>query len=74
MCIGCQRRRKKEEMLRFIQRRNGAVFPIEKKWMHGRSFYLCPDLICLKMAQKKGRWVGSLESIDLLYPLIKGLA
>jgi predicted RNA-binding protein YlxR (DUF448 family) len=73
MCIGCRRKRKKEEMLRFIKGIDGVVFVNEKKRINGRGFYLCPDLICFKMAQKKERWVGSLGSMDLLYPLKEGL-
>jgi len=73
MCIGCRRKRKKEEMLRFIRGKDGVMFINEKKRINGRGFYLCPDIICFKMAQKKERWVGSLVSMDLLYPLKKGL-
>jgi len=73
MCIGCRRKRKKEEMLRFIKGIDGVVFVNEKRRINGRGFYLCPDLICFKMAQKKERWVGSLESMALLYPLKEGL-
>jgi predicted RNA-binding protein YlxR (DUF448 family) len=70
-CIGCGRKRKKEEMLRFIKGTDKVVF-VNKKRINGRGFYLCPDLVCFKMAQKKEKWVGSLESIDLLFPLVKG--
>ena len=73
MCIGCRKKRKKEEMLRFIQTIDGVVVVNEKKRTNGRGFYLCPDMICFKMAQKKERWVGSLGSTDLLTPLKKGL-
>jgi predicted RNA-binding protein YlxR (DUF448 family) len=73
MCIGCRRKRKKEEMLRFIQTTDGVVFVNERKRFNGRGFYLCPDLVCLKMAQKKERWVRSFGSKDLLNPLVKGL-
>ncbi len=70
MCIGCRRKRKKEEMLRLIQSIDGVAFVDEKKRINGRGFYLCPDLICFKMAQKKEKWLGSLESMD---PLKEGL-
>jgi len=73
MCIGCRRKRKKEEMLRFIKGIDGVVFVNEKKRINGRGFYLCPDLICFKMAQKKERWGRSLRSMNLWYPLMKGL-
>ena len=73
MCIGCRRKRKKDEMLRFIKGIDGVVFVNQKKKINGRGLYLCPDLICFKMAQKKEKGVGSLVSMDLLYPLRKGL-
>jgi predicted RNA-binding protein YlxR (DUF448 family) len=67
--MGCRKRRKKEEMLRFIQHSDGVGFISEKGDLNGRGFYLCPDLICFKMAQKKyrmGRFLeidGSIESL-----------
>jgi len=70
MCIGCRKRRIKEEMVRFVQHSNGVAFISEKRGLNGRGFYLCPDLICFKMAQKKHRMDrfvgtdGSLESFD----------
>jgi predicted RNA-binding protein YlxR (DUF448 family) len=73
MCIGCLKKRKKEEMLWYIQSIDGVVLANKKKRINGRGFYLCPDLICFKMAQKRERWVGSLGSMDLLNPLVKGL-
>lgn len=67
-CIGCRRKRKKEEMIRFIQSPEGAMFIDEKKNLNGRGFYLCRDLMCLKMAKKKKRWLGSLGSMDHGFP------
>jgi hypothetical protein len=72
-CVGCGRKRKKEELLRFTKGTDGVVFVDEKKRINGRGFYLCPDLLCIKMAQKKEKRVGSLGSIDLLFPLVRGL-
>jgi len=77
MCVGCRKRRKKEEMVRFGRLPDGMVFISEKKDLHGRGFYLCPDLTCFEMAQKKhrmGRFVGidgSLVFLDrkLLQPM-----
>jgi hypothetical protein len=57
MCIGCRRRRKKEEMLRFIRSAEGVIFINEMKNPTGRGIYLCPDLQCLKIAQKKKQMV-----------------
>ncbi len=70
MCIGCRKKRKKDEMLQFIKGIDGGVFVNKKKRINGRGFYLCPDLICFKRAQKKERGVGSLGSMD---PLREGL-
>jgi len=66
MCIGCRKKRKKDEMLQFIKGIDGVVVVNEKKRIHGRGFYLCPDLLCFKKAQKKERGVESLRSIDSL--------
>jgi len=72
-CIGCGRKREKEELLRFTKGTDGVVFVNEKKRINGRGFYLCPDLVCFKMAQKKEKRVGLLGSIDLSFPLVKGM-
>jgi predicted RNA-binding protein YlxR (DUF448 family) len=71
--MGCGRKRRKEELLRFTKGTDEVVFVNGKKSMNGRGFYLCPDLLCFKMAQKKKKRVGSLGSIDLLFPLVRGL-
>jgi predicted RNA-binding protein YlxR (DUF448 family) len=74
MCIGCRKKRKKEEMLRFVQNQDGVVCVDEKKKMSGRGFYLCPDLNCLRRAQKKEkRWGDAMKSMGLLYLFREGL-
>jgi predicted RNA-binding protein YlxR (DUF448 family) len=40
-------------MLRFTLPLNGGVVMNEKNHRSGRGFYLCPELVCLKMARKK---------------------
>jgi predicted RNA-binding protein YlxR (DUF448 family) len=78
MCVGCRKRRKKEEMVRFKQGEDGILFVDEKK-LKGRGFYLCPDVTCLRLAQKKiqmgrvHRIGGSAVSFDSRFPQ-KGLA
>ncbi len=69
-CIGCRKKRKKDEMLQFIKGIDGVVSVNKKKRIDGRGFYLCPDPLCFKRAQKKERWVGSLGSMD---PFVEGL-
>jgi uncharacterized protein len=55
MCIGCRERKKKEEMIRFTRGAEGVLLLNEGKPSGGRGLYLCPNLRCLKLAQKKNR-------------------
>ena len=63
MCIGCRKKKKKEEMLRLVKSIDGVVSIDEKNRMKGRGFYLCPSPTCFKMARKKERWGESLGSM-----------
>jgi len=62
MCIGCRGKRTKAELVRFVQGPQGAVLSAGEKPIQGRGFYLCPEVKCLKKAQKKLAWVRSLEA------------
>jgi predicted RNA-binding protein YlxR (DUF448 family) len=64
MCMGCGNRRKKDEMVRLVRSASGKI-SVSPWNLDGRGFYLCPDLTCVKTAQKKGRRIGSWESVDL---------
>ncbi len=66
MCIGCRKKRKKEEMLRFIRGVDGVILVKGKKNVEGRGFYLCPDLLCFKKAEKKEKWMGTLGWVNSL--------
>jgi predicted RNA-binding protein YlxR (DUF448 family) len=52
-------------MVRFKQGKDGNLFLDVQKKINGRGFYLCPDVACLKLAQKK-------VSKDQWYPLVQG--
>jgi predicted RNA-binding protein YlxR (DUF448 family) len=54
-CIGCRRKRKKDEMIWFKQNSDGMISQNIKKNLTGRGFYLCPDRICFKKVQTKKR-------------------
>ena len=71
-CIGCRKKRKKEEMIWLTQSPEGVLRMNEKKSHPGRGFYICPDLGCLTMAKKKNRRVGFLETMDFKAPSAKG--
>jgi predicted RNA-binding protein YlxR (DUF448 family) len=70
-CMGCRRKRKKEEMIRFIKSPEGVIKVNGKKPHPGRGFYLCPDLGCLHRAEKKNRGIGFLEIADFQAPPAK---
>jgi predicted RNA-binding protein YlxR (DUF448 family) len=72
MCIGCRKKRKKEEMIWLAQHPEGAVVVNGRKHHQGRGFYLCPDFGCLNKAKKKNKGVGFLETMDFRYPTAKG--
>ncbi len=55
MCIGCGRKRRKEEMIRFIKTPDRVFVPKERKDQVGRGLYLCPKPDCLRKAERKKR-------------------
>jgi hypothetical protein len=63
MCIGCRKKKRKEEMIRFEQDEDRILIIDEKKNVKGRGFYLCPDVTCLRLAQKRIQ-MGRVRSID----------
>jgi predicted RNA-binding protein YlxR (DUF448 family) len=69
--MGCRKKRKKEEMVRFIKRSDGVLFTDEEKNLNGRGYYLCPNPICLKLAQKKRRRLEFLKSTDYRSPSVE---
>jgi predicted RNA-binding protein YlxR (DUF448 family) len=66
MCIGCRKRRKKEEMVRLVKGSDGIWLFDEKKKLSGRGYYLCHDRICLKLAQKKQKGFESLKPMGFI--------
>jgi predicted RNA-binding protein YlxR (DUF448 family) len=54
-CVGCRKKRKKEEMIWLVQRPEGTVVVDTKKPHRGRGLYVCPDRECLSMARKRNR-------------------
>jgi uncharacterized protein len=71
-CIGCRKKRKKEEMIWLARHPEGVTVVNGKKPHQGRGLYLCPDSGCLNVAKKKNRGVGFLETMDFRYPTAKG--
>jgi len=71
-CLGCRKKKRKEELVGFVQNSDGAVRINEKIPHQGRGFYLCPDLGCLNMAKKKNKGIGFMETMDFQDALRKG--
>ncbi len=53
-------------MLRFIKGSEAVMFAKAKKNVDGRGFYLCPDFLCFKKAEKREKWAGTLSSMSPL--------
>jgi len=70
-CIGCRKKRKKEEMIWLAHRPEGVIRVDGRKPHRGRGFYLCPDLQCLKMAKGRKKAVEFLGTMDFEFLLIK---
>ncbi|HYA93571.1 MAG TPA: YlxR family protein [Thermodesulfobacteriota bacterium] len=71
-CVGCRKKRRKEEMIWLAQAPDGMVVVDAKKPHRGRGLYLCPDYECMNMAKKKNRGVGFLETTGFRRPSAKG--
>ena len=72
-CIGCRKRRKKEEMIWLTLSSEGVVKVNPRMPHQGRGFYLCPDLGCVHRAKKKNRGVRVLETLEFQVPLGKSI-
>jgi len=53
LCIGCKKRKRKEEMIRFTLTADGKARRVEGKNRTGRGVYVCPVDSCFKMAKKR---------------------
>jgi uncharacterized protein len=53
MCLGCRKRKRKEDLVRFTRGTEGALVMNEKGFLKGRGYYLCPETGCFRKAHKK---------------------
>ena len=60
-CMGCRERKAKKELIRVVRGTDGTVSLDFSGKLNGRGAYLCPDLQCLKKAQKAKSLERSLE-------------
>ena len=60
-CMGCRERKAKKEMIRVVRCTDGSVSLDFSGKLNGRGAYICPNLECLKKAQKSKALDRSLE-------------
>ena len=60
-CMGCRERKAKKEMIRVVRGTDGNVSLDFGGKLNGRGAYLCPNMECLKKAQKSKALDRSLE-------------
>ena len=60
-CMGCRERKAKRELIRVVRTTEGSVCLDFGGKLNGRGAYLCPDIQCLKKAQKAKSLERSLE-------------
>ena len=60
-CMGCRERKAKKELIRVVRKTDGTVSLDFSGKLNGRGAYLCPDMECLKKAQKAKALERSLE-------------
>ena len=51
-CMGCRERKAKKDMIRVVRTTEGTVSLDFSGKLNGRGAYVCPDMACLKKAQK----------------------
>ena len=62
-CMGCRERKDKKAMIRVVRCTDGSVSLDFSGKLNGRGAYVCPDLECLKKAQKSKALERSLEVV-----------
>ena len=60
-CMGCRERKAKRDMIRVVRGTDGVVSLDFGGKKNGRGAYICPDMECLKKAQKAKSLERSLE-------------
>lgn len=54
-CVGCQKRRPKQELIRIVRNKEGQVSLDKTGKKPGRGAYICPEIDCLEKAFQKNR-------------------
>ncbi len=73
-CIGCRRKKRKEEMMWLAHSLQGVIRVDGKKPHQGRGFYLCQNLQCLQAAKRRKKGIEFLATTDFQSFLMKGFS
>ena len=60
-CMGCRERKEKRALIRVVRGTDGVVSLDFSGKLNGRGAYICPNIECLKKAQKAKSLERSLE-------------
>lgn len=53
MCMACRKNKPKEQLIRVVKQKSGTIFIDETGKADGRGAYVCNNLECLNLLQKK---------------------
>lgn len=53
MCMACRENKPKEQLIRVVKQKSGAIFIDATGKADGRGAYVCNNSECLKLLQKK---------------------
>ena len=75
MCIGCNEKKDKRELIRIVLSKNGDISIDKTGKMEGRGAYICDNIECLEKAIKSKRLEKSFEiNIDeQIYDELRGV-
>ena len=68
MCCACNTRRDKKDLIRIVRTPEGSIAADLTGRANGRGVYLCRDMACIKLAEKKkalGRSLKTEVSADI---------
>ena len=61
MCLGCQTRKDKRDLVRIVRTPEGEVLIDKTGKKNGRGAYICPEISCLEAVIRSKRLEKSLE-------------
>ncbi len=75
MCMGCNEKKDKRELIRIVLNKQGEIFIDKTEKMAGRGAYICDNICCLEKAIKSKKLEKSFDKkIDeQVYNILRGV-